>query len=78
MPGADTIYYTMDGSHPWEGNAQATLYTGPVTITGECLLRLRAFARGQVGSDTAVGEFFSMNESMNAHERHEFSNKLAN
>ena len=57
-PGADAIYYTTDGSHPWEGNAQATLYTAPVVITGECLLRVRAFARGQIGSDTAAVNFF--------------------
>lgn len=57
-PGADTIYYTTDGSHPWPGNAQATPYSGPVAITTECLFRARAFARNTPGSDTAAVNFW--------------------
>jgi hypothetical protein len=58
-PGADTIYYTTDGSHPWPGNAQATPYSGPVAITTACLFRARAFARNTPGSDTAAINFFA-------------------
>lgn len=59
-PDADAgqIYYTMDGSHPWAGNAQATPYTVPVSIAEPCLFRVRAFARGKVGSDTAAANFY--------------------
>lgn len=54
--GADTVFYTLDGSHPWERNAQATPYTQPVTVTECCLLRVRAFKAGvqNIGSDTAA------------------------
>ena len=58
-PGADTIFYTTDGSHPYEGNAQATPYTQPVAITGPGLFRARAFARHSAGSDTAAVNFYS-------------------
>lgn len=59
-PDADPgkIFYTLDGSHPWEGNAQSTQYTAPVTIATECLFRVRAFARGKAGSDTAAANFW--------------------
>jgi hypothetical protein len=57
-PGADTIFYTTDGSHPYEGNAQATPYTQPVVIGTPCLFRARAFARYSTGSDTAAVNFF--------------------
>jgi len=57
-PDADTIFYTQDGSHPYEGNSAATPYTGPVKITAPCLFRARAFARGKSGSDTSAVSFF--------------------
>jgi hypothetical protein len=59
-PDADPgqIYYTTDGSHPYAGNAAATPYTVPVTISTPCLFRVRAFARGKVGSDTAAVNLF--------------------
>lgn len=46
------IYYTTDGSHPWSGNEEATLYTEPVPVTGITRLRARAFKSGMIGSDT--------------------------
>lgn len=58
-PDADTIFYTTDGSHPAQGNAAAQVYTGPVTITQPCLFRVRAFARGKAGSDTAAVNFWA-------------------
>ena len=56
---ASAIYYTLDGSHPWEGNAAAVLYAGPVTVTQACLFRARAFGNSdaQLGSDTAAKTF---------------------
>lgn len=56
---ADTIYYTTDGSHPYQGNATANVYNGPVAITGPCLFRARAFAREMVASDTAAANFYT-------------------
>jgi len=59
QPDSTAIYYTKDGSHPYEGNPQATLYAGPVTITEACLFRCRAFGAGdtQIASDTAAQNF---------------------
>ena len=57
-PGADTIFYTTDGTHPFERNAAARPCTAPVPITGPCLFRARAFAKGRTGSDTAAANFF--------------------
>lgn len=59
-PDADTgqIYYTTDNSHPYQGNATAQVYTGPVTITQPCLFRARAFSHNKAGSDTAAVNFF--------------------
>lgn len=56
-PGAAQEYWTTDGSHPWSGNAQATLYGGPVNIAQCGLFRCRAFAPGYVASDTAAQSF---------------------
>jgi hypothetical protein len=59
QPNATKIYYTIDGTHPFERNTAATLYTGPVTIVGPCLFRCRAFGTGdaQLASDTAAKNF---------------------
>jgi len=57
-PGADTIFYTTDGSHPYERNAAAQPYTVPVQIVGPGLFRARAFARGSAGSDSAAVNFY--------------------
>jgi hypothetical protein len=57
-PGAATIWYTTDNSHPWPGNPTATLYAAPVTISAPCLFRARAFAPGTNGSDTAAVNFY--------------------
>lgn len=60
-PDADAgqIYYTTDGSHPYQGNATAQVYNGPVAVTAPCLFRVRAFAKGKTGSDTAAVNFWS-------------------
>jgi hypothetical protein len=59
-PDADAgqVYFTTDGSHPYQGNAAATVYNSPVTINQPCLFRVRAFACGKAGSDTAAVNFF--------------------
>jgi hypothetical protein len=56
---AAKIYYTLDGSHPWEGNPSAVLYSAPVAIAAACLFRARAFGvgDGQIASDTAAKNF---------------------
>jgi len=55
---AATIYYTTDGSHPYPGNPDATQYNSPVNIIGPGLFRVRAFAPGYAGSDTAAVNFW--------------------
>ena len=57
--GATAIYYTLDNSHPWSGNATAVLYTGPFTVATGGPVRARGFAAGvqYLGSDTAAVNF---------------------
>jgi hypothetical protein len=57
--GATAIYYTLDNSHPWSGNATAVLYTSPFNVPTACLVRARGFAPGPqyLGSDTAAVQF---------------------
>jgi hypothetical protein len=59
-PDADAgqIYFTTDGSHPYQGNAAAQVYNGPVAITAPCLFRVRSFAKNKTGSDTAAVNFW--------------------
>lgn len=55
--GAEVIYYTTDGSHPFADNFTATKYVDPVTVADPCFFRARAFAAGQIGSDTQAHRF---------------------
>ena len=59
QPDAAEIFYTLDGSHPYEGNSKAMPYTEPVTVTEAGLFRCRAFGDGdaQLASDTAAYNF---------------------
>ncbi|HEV2692098.1 MAG TPA: FN3 associated domain-containing protein [Verrucomicrobiae bacterium] len=59
QPQATKIFYTTDGTHPYEGNHTAKLYAGPVPIAEPCLFRCRAFGNGdcQLASDTAAKNF---------------------
>ena len=63
----DSVWWTIDGSHPWAGRAasadgkipaiptSATRYDGnPIIINEPCLFRCRAFKAGTIGSDTAA------------------------
>lgn len=52
-----SIYYTTDGSHPWSGNAAATLYTTPFTVSSAALVRARAFKSGSFGSNTNIARY---------------------
>jgi len=54
-PVGSSVYYTLDGSPPWSGNAAAVLYTSPVALTsGPKILRARAFLSGSFPSDTQL------------------------
>lgn len=52
-----SIYYTLDGSHPYAGNANATLYAGPVNVPVAGTLRARAFKTGMIGSNAGAADF---------------------
>jgi hypothetical protein len=58
------VYYTTDGTHPYQGNASAQLYTGPVPITQPGFFRVRAFVAGQTASDTAAVNFWKQSSKM--------------
>jgi hypothetical protein len=46
-----SVYWTTDGSHPWSGNPAAQLWNGnTIQVNGPCLLRVRSFANGYIGS----------------------------
>jgi len=53
--GSAAIYYTVDGSAPWAGNATypstAALYAGAFSATAGTLVRAAAFTAGKLGSD---------------------------
>lgn len=59
QPVAAKIFYTLDGSHPYDRNAAAQIYSGPVTVTQPGLFRARAFGckPSDVASDTAAQNF---------------------
>jgi hypothetical protein len=50
------IYRTLDGSYPWSGNAQATLYAAPFAVASAALLRAVAHKTGMVASDAAAAD----------------------
>lgn len=52
-PGAQ-IYYTLDGSEP---TARDTLYTAPVEITKNCVLRAAGFSTGKLPSQIATADY---------------------
>lgn len=60
--GGAVIYYTTDESRPlYQGNGYAnnngTLYTGPITLPGETVVKARAFASSLRGSLIASRDF---------------------
>ena len=52
-PGA-TIRYTLDGSYP---TISSTLFAEPLTLTGSCTLKARAFKDGMSDSNIAKADF---------------------
>jgi len=53
--GATAIYYTLDDTYPSSGNANATLYSGPVTVAAAANLRAVGYALGKIASDAEIG-----------------------
>ncbi len=51
------IYYTLDGSHPWSGNMNATLYTAPVSVAEAGTLRAAAYLAGSIASDVNAAQY---------------------
>jgi hypothetical protein len=52
------LWYTVDGSYPWEGNETATEYAGPFDEPGAgALLRVGGFAAEHAPSDVAARQF---------------------
>jgi hypothetical protein len=53
-----SIYYTLDGTHPYAGNPSAVLYTGtPVNVATAATLRAGAFKTGLIASDVNAANF---------------------
>lgn len=53
-----TIYYTLDGSFPWSGNAEATLHDGNAfTVSSGTTVRASAFKTNYQASDIAAQTF---------------------
>lgn len=50
-----SIYYTLDGSHPWSGNEAATLYAAPFDVEAAATLRAGAFKSGSIASNINQG-----------------------
>lgn len=57
LTAGSSIYYTLDGSLPWSGNAQATLYSAPFAVSVAATLRAGAFKSGFVASDVNAVDF---------------------
>lgn len=53
------IYYTTDGSYPHPSNTghTVTLYTGPITIEGETLIRAAAFKESHLPGNVSAWRF---------------------
>jgi len=51
------IYYTLDKTYPWSGNANAVRYTAQFTIDTAAMLRAVAHKSGNVASDAAAVEY---------------------
>lgn len=51
------IYFTKDGSFPWSGNAQATLYTAPFSVNSPAAVRAGAFLAGAFASNVSRVSF---------------------
>ena len=52
-----SIYYTLDGSHPWSGTAAAVLYSAPFLVSTPKTLRACAFKSGSIASDVNRADY---------------------
>lgn len=55
--GGAAIYYTLDGSYPWSGNPQATLYNAPFAVNTPATVRAGAFKAGAIASNVSSAVF---------------------
>lgn len=51
------IYYTTDGSHPYAGNVNSSLYSVPFSVTNARSIRACAFKAGWIASDVVRAVF---------------------
>jgi hypothetical protein len=51
---AAELWYTLDGSYPWSGNPQTTLYSDPIAIAEPATLRAIAYRAACQASNTAT------------------------
>lgn len=67
VPLGCNVTYTTDGSTPTENS---TVYTGPVIVSSNTVLRARAFKTGLMPSDAATASYFILNgtNTMESHE----------
>ena len=61
LSGEGSIYYTTDCSHP---SADSTLYTGPITLTKDTVLRAVSVADGKLDSSASCYSFFFTDVSL--------------
>lgn len=62
-----TIYYTLDGGYPHPSNPNGftvLTYSGPITITGEALVRAGAFKEGFIPSNIAAARFDAVGDGL--------------
>ena len=52
-----SIYYTLDGTHPWSGNAAAVLYSAPFNVATPKTLRCCAFKTGSIASNVNRAQY---------------------
>ncbi len=62
-----TIYYTLDGGYPHPSNPNGftvLTYSGPISITGEALVRAGAFKEGFIPSNIMAARFNEISDSL--------------
>lgn len=54
LSGTGIIYFTLDGSLPGPGNAEAQIYTAPFAVASRTVVRAAAYAPNFTGSDVLM------------------------
>ena len=67
-----TIKYTIDGSTP--SSANGTVYTGPIGISGNTIIKAYSYKSGMLDSNVAVGTFLLNSVLSDTFETGDFSN----